>query len=104
VDDITKKIIDLETRKSVHVSLTRAVHSEFRKVLFDHSLSMQEVFEYFAFLVGENDPTGMSIINEVRRVKRDRALRRVTKKEEGNLYDAIVEVDPFGRTSSSPDN
>ena len=98
MDDITKKIIDLETRKSVHVSLTRVAHSEFRKVLLDNSLSMQEVFEHFSFLVGENDSTAMSIINEVRRIKRDRALSRVTKREEKNLYDAISETDLFGRT------
>ena len=100
MDDITKKIIDLETRKSVHVSLTRATHSEFRKVLFDHSLSMQEVFEHFAFLVGENDSSAVSIINEARRIKRDRALSRVTKREERNLYDAISETDLFGRTDN----
>jgi len=98
VDDVTKKIIDLETRKSVHVSLTRVTHSEFRKVLLDNSLSMQEVFEHFSFLVGENDSSAMSIINEVRRIKRDRALSRVTKREEKNLYDAISETDLFGRT------
>ena len=97
MDDITKKVIDLETRKSVHISLTRAVHTEFRKSLFDHSLSMQEVFEHFAFLVGENDSTALSIINEICRIKRDRALSRVTKREERNLYDAISEVDPFSR-------
>jgi len=98
VDDVTKKIIDLETRTSVHVSLTRVTHSEFRKVLLDNSLSMQEVFEHFSFLVGENDSSAMSIINEVRRIKRDRALSRVTKREEKNLYDAISETDFFGRT------
>ena len=51
MDDLTKKIIDLETRKSVHINLTRATHTEFRKSLFDYSLSMQEVFEKFASLV-----------------------------------------------------
>ena len=36
---------DFETRKSVHINLTRGTHAEFRKILFDCSLSMQEVFE-----------------------------------------------------------
>ena len=97
MDDITKRVINLETRKSVHISITRAVHAEFRKTLFDSSLSMQEVFEHFAFLVGENDSNAMSIIDEVRRLKRDKTLKRVTKGEERNLYDAISEVDPFRR-------
>jgi hypothetical protein len=94
MDDLTKKIINLETRKSVHINLTRASHSEFRKTLFDYSLSMQEAFERFAMLVGENDPVAMSIIKETYRVKRDKVLK-VTKREAENLYDAISEVDPF---------
>ena len=96
MDDLTKKIIDLETRKSVHINLTRATHSEFRKILFDYSLSMQEVFEKFAALVGENDPVALSIIKEVYNAKRDKALK-VSNREAENLYDAISEIDPFNR-------
>jgi len=94
MDDLTKKIISLETRKSVHVNLTRVTHSEFRKVLFDYSLSMQEVFEKFSNLVGENDSVAMSIIEATYKDKRDRVLK-VTHREAENLYDAISEVDPF---------
>ena len=96
MDDLTRKIIDLETRKSVHINLTRATHSEFRKVLFDYSLSMQEVIEKFAMLVGENDSNALSIIKEAYDSKRNKALR-VTKREEENLYDAISDVDPFSK-------
>ncbi len=97
MDELTQKMIDFETKKSVHINLTRAAHSEFRKVLFDYSLSMQEVFEMFASLVGENDASGMSIIKEAYRVKRERMTRRVTKREAENLYDVISEIDPFKR-------
>ena len=96
MDDLTKKIIDLETRKSVHINLTRATHSEFRKILFDYALSMQEVFEKFAALVGETDPVALSIIKEVYNAKRDKALK-VSNREAENLYDAISEIDPFNR-------
>ena len=94
MEDLTKKIIDLETRKSVHINLTRATHSEFRKVLLDYSLSMQEVFEKFSGLVGENDPTAMSIIQEAYQAKRERTLK-ISKKEAENLYDAISEINPL---------
>ena len=95
MDDLAQKMIDFETKKSVHINLTRATHSEFRKVLFDYSLSMQEVFEMFASLVGENDASGMSIIKEAYRAKRESVARRVTKREAENLYDVISEIDPF---------
>ena len=94
MDDLTEKIVNLETRKSVHINLTRATHSEFRKALFDYSLSMQEIFERFAMLVGENDHVAMSIIKEAYHTKRNKVLK-VTKREAENLYDAISEVDPF---------
>lgn len=92
--EITDKIIDFETKKSVHINLTRATHTDFRKVLLDYSLSMQEVFERFATLVGEKDSVATSIILETYQAKRDKMLK-VTEREAENLYDAISEVDPF---------
>ncbi len=40
MDSRTKKLIDLETRKSVQTSMTRTTHTEFRKVLFDYSMGV----------------------------------------------------------------
>ena len=93
--DRVRRIVSLETRKSVHINLTRATHQEFRKKLIDYGLSMQEVFEYFASLVSENDSSAINIINEAFNRKRDREIRKVTKKEAENLYDAISYDDPF---------
>jgi hypothetical protein len=94
--EVTDKIIDFETKKSVHINLTRATHANFRKVLLDYSLSMQEVFERFAMLVGEDDQVAFSIILETYQAKRDKMLK-VTKREAENLYDAISDVDPFDK-------
>ncbi len=91
----TRRLIDFETRKSVHINMTRGTHSEFRKVLLDYNLSMQEVFEYFASLVGENDSDAMSIVLDAYGRKRDRLVKSVTSKEAENLYDAISHDDPF---------
>jgi hypothetical protein len=95
LDFKTRKLIDLETRKSVHTSMTRVTHTEFRKILFDYSLSMQEVFERFAFLVGENDSAAMCIIEELSRLKREKILDRLNEREAENLYDVISEVNPL---------
>ena len=95
MDPRTKKLIDLETRKSVHTSMTRTTHTEFRKVLFDFSLSMQEVFERFAFLVGENDSYAMRIIEELSRLKREKVLNQLNEREAENLYDVISEINPL---------
>ena len=90
-----RRLIDLETRKSVHINMTRVTHSEFRKTLLDYNLSMQEVFEYFASLVAEQSSDAIAIINDVYLRKRDKLIKGVSSREAENLYDAISGKDPF---------
>ena len=90
-----QKLTDLETKKSVHINLTKGTHSSFRKELFEHSLSMQEVFELFASLVAEKDSRAIEIISEAKHAKRNKALKRLDKNEVNDLYDAISHIDPF---------
>ena len=75
--------------------MSTTAHSEFRKRLFDHNVSMQEVLELFAILSGENDERAIDIIKQAKERKRDKALRKFTENEVENLYDAISEIDPF---------
>lgn len=79
----------------MHINLTRATHSEYRKLLFDYSLSMQEVFELFARLTGEGDSRAIAIVEEAYRNKKDRIVNDFNDTETRNLYDAISEIDHF---------
>ena len=90
-----QKIVDLETRRSVHINLTRVTHSGFRKALLDYGLSMQKAFEHFASLVAEDDSRATSIVEEAYKNKRDSIINKVSEKEADNLYDAISHQDPF---------
>ena len=92
VNKKTQNIIDFQTRKSVHINLTRATHSEYRKTLFDYSLSMQEVFELFARLAAEGDKRAISILREAFENKRTKSVASFNDVEKRNLYDAISEV------------
>ena len=92
---VTRKLIDLETRKSVHINMTRGTHSEFRKVLLDYGLSMQEVLEHFASLVAEDDSKALHIVGEAYTRKRDRQIKKITDLEAENLYDAISYEENF---------
>lgn len=94
-EKLVQKIADLETKKSVHVSMTKKVHSEFRKKLLDFDLSMQEVLELFASLVSENDERATDIMKQAKVTKRNKALKKFTNDEVEDLYDAISQVDPF---------
>jgi len=88
------KLIDFEIRKNVHINLSKPVHAEFKKKLFDYNLYMSETFAHFAQLVIEENVWAMKIVKEAYKLKRQDATK-VTKKEAENLYDAISEVDPF---------
>ena len=93
VNKKTQSAIDFQTRKSVHINLSRATHSEYRKTLFDYSLSMQEVFELFARLAAEGDNRAASILQEAYENKRNKAVASFNDVEKRNLYDAISEMD-----------
>ena len=90
-----QKLTDFETKKSVHINLSKATHAGFRTTLFEDSLSMQEVFERFAYLVATGDERAREIVSECKIMKRNRTLERLSQNEVDNLYDAISHVDPF---------
>ena len=94
-DKHVEKLADFETKKSVHINLNKTTHSEFRKVLFDHGLSMQEVFERFAALVGREDERALEVVFEAKSLKRSKTLEKLNQNEVDNLYDAISNIDPF---------
>ena len=56
---------------------------------------MQEVFEYFASQVAEEDNYAVKIVMGSYKKKRDKIINKVSKKEVENLYDAISHEDPF---------
>ena len=71
VDKKTRRLIDFETKKSIHINLSRESHAGFKKFLFDYGLSMQEVFEYFASQVAEEDNYAVKIVMGSYKRKRD---------------------------------
>ena len=94
-DKVLQKIVDLQTKKSVHVSMTKNAHTQFRKILFDFDLSMQEVLELFAQLSGEYDERAIDIIKQAKDNKRQKALKKLSENEVEDLYDTISQIDPF---------
>ena len=80
---------DFETRKSVHINLTRGTHAEFRKILFDCSLSMQEVFEECAIRLIEKDEYFVSLTQELQNRKRMRISRKFTPTDAESIFQAI---------------
>ncbi len=96
-DKRVQKLTDFETKKSVHINLLKRTHDGFRKTLFEHSLSMQEVFELFASLVAEDDDRAIDIVIEAKNNKRSKTVEKLNSNEVDDLYDAISHIDPFDK-------
>ena len=93
--DEDKRLIDYQTRKSVHINLTKSTHAGLRIVLFKKGLSMQEVFNRFASLVCEGHPALMKIIDSIEVEKRDRQIKQVTRSDAESIFDLIESANPF---------
>lgn len=90
----------LQDRKCIHVKLDKDVHASLRAKLFQHNLSMQELFNEFAKLVVSDDHKAGIIIERLvmRKVReaidgkpkrsRDRSINEL---DHDALYDLIEE-------------
>lgn len=54
-----------QDRKGIHVKLERDVHNTLRIKLFQHNLSMQEIFDEFARLYAADDPRASKIVDDL---------------------------------------
>lgn len=90
-----------QDRKGVHVKLDKSVHAALRGKLFNHNLSMQEVFEEFAKLLVTDDAKANRMIENltIRKVKeaiegkepQRRRDRSISDLDHDTLYDLIEE-------------
>ena len=90
----------LQDKKCVHVKLDKDVHAALRAKLFQHNLSMQEVFDEFAKLIASDDARAGRMLEQLvmRKVKeaidgkpkrtRDRSVNEL---DHDALYDLIEE-------------
>lgn len=88
----------LQDRKCVHVKLDKEVHAALRGKMFQHNLSMQEVFDEFAKLVVSDDSRATRIVEHLvmRKVKeaidgkpKKKRDRGVSELDHDALYDLI---------------
>jgi len=88
-----------QDRKCVHVKLDKDVHASLRAKLFQHNLSMQEVFDEFAKLFVTEDSRANRIVEQLvmRKVKEaiegkpKKLDRSVNELDHDTLYDLIEE-------------
>ena len=89
------KLIDFETKKSVHINLTKSTHSGLRIELFERGLSMQEVFNALASAICEGDQYIHSMLDEIQTKKKEKTIKQVTNSDAESIFNVIEDQSPL---------
>jgi hypothetical protein len=83
-------------KKSVHVNLNKDTHAEFRMALFRRGLSMQEVFEFLAIKVVDEDETLAKFLDEIEYNKKNKGgAKQVNSTDAESIFDVIEQQNPL---------
>lgn len=90
-----KALIDLATKKTIHVSMSLSSHSGFRIECFKHRVSMQEVLEEFARLVSIGHPDMVAVLKSVEMNKINKQIKQLDNADADAIYDIIEMESPL---------
>ena len=68
--NINQRLIDYQTRKSVHINLTKSTHSELRIMLLKKGLSMQVVFDRLASMICDKNSYLLNVLDTIETEKK----------------------------------
>ena len=88
------KYKDFETKKSVHINLTRDTHAAMRVKCFEQGLSMQEVIEEIVTRIIQGDAYMVKLLNSLEYHKRERVTKKLPDTDIKSIMRAIEEFDP----------
>ena len=86
---------DFETKKSLHINLTRETHGSLRMICFQNRLSMQEVFEELATQIIEEQPYMLDMMVELSSRKRKKALKKMSHTDAESIFRVIEDGNPL---------
>ncbi len=87
-----KKRLNFETKKSIHINLTRGTHAQFRSKLFEKGLSMQEVLEELAIRVSRSESYMEKVLDELVEIKIN-GDRKIAESDAQSIY-RLIKDDP----------
>ena len=91
------KLIDFASKKSIHVNMTKSAHASLRVTCVKRSLSIQEVFEEVAQLIGAENPDLMSILEDIAIRKRNKIIRQLSASDADSIFELIELNNPLAR-------
>lgn len=93
--NVNQRLIDYQTRKSVHINLTKSTHAELRILLLKKGLSMQVVFDRLASMICDKNPYLLSVLDTIEIEKKEKQLKQVTNSDAESIFDLIETANPF---------
>jgi hypothetical protein len=86
---------NFRNRKSIHINISKDTHSGLRILLFQHHLSMQEVFDEFANqLVAQESNFMKNFLNSIIQAKKDN-VRNFSNTDSESIYKIIEDESEF---------
>ena len=92
---MSKKIKDLQRRKTVHFTLLTDSHAALRIACFKNKVSMQEVFEEMAYRISTDDPDMLDMLNDIAIRKRNKEERKFSETDAETLFNIIENDNPL---------
>ena len=91
----------MKLKKSLHINMSKGVHAEFRVQCFKRDLSMQEVIEEFANRVAKESNDVIRILDQLKKDKQIRAVKKYTKTDADSIFDMLETNDPFNQSDDN---
>ena len=100
---MSKKYIDFETKKTVHFTMTRETHADFRIACFKNRLTMQDILEEFAQLVAAENPAALRIMTNLSEKKRNDEISRLSDLDSESILNVISSLNPLNDDDTKED-
>lgn len=86
----------MKLKKSLHINMTKDVHTDFKIQCMKKDLSMQEVIEAFAVRVAAESNDMMRLLEQIKKDKQIKDVKRYTKSDADALFAVLESNNPFG--------
>lgn len=95
----TSKLIDFASKKSIHINMSKDAHASLKIACIKRNLSIQEVFEELAQMVGSENSELIAILEDLSIRKRNKIIRRLSEDDAESLFNLIEADNPLNRRS-----
>jgi len=94
------KLIDFASKKSIHINMSKGAHAALKIACIKRNLSIQEVFEEIAQMIGAENPDVISILEDLAIQKRNKIIKKLSSSDADSIFDLIEVDNPLRRSGS----